>query len=47
VTERGTMFGYHNLVVDMRSLVVLRQSTGVPVIFDARTRSKGQQEKPE
>ena len=34
VTERGTCFGYHNLVVDMRSLVILRK-TGCPVIFDA------------
>ncbi len=34
VTERGTTFGYHNLVVDMRSLVMLRE-TGCPVIFDA------------
>jgi 2-dehydro-3-deoxyphosphooctonate aldolase (KDO 8-P synthase) len=34
VTERGTTFGYHNLVVDMRSISVLRQ-TGFPVIFDA------------
>jgi 2-dehydro-3-deoxyphosphooctonate aldolase (KDO 8-P synthase) len=34
LTERGTCFGYHNLVVDMRSLVILR-STGYPVIFDA------------
>ena len=33
VTERGTSFGYHDLVVDMRSLVLLRQS-GCPVIFD-------------
>jgi 2-dehydro-3-deoxyphosphooctonate aldolase (KDO 8-P synthase) len=34
VTERGTSFGYHNLVVDMRSLAILR-SLGWPVIFDA------------
>jgi 2-dehydro-3-deoxyphosphooctonate aldolase (KDO 8-P synthase) len=34
VTERGTTFGYHNLVADMRSIPVLRQ-TGFPVIFDA------------
>jgi len=34
LTERGTSFGYHNLVVDMRSLVILRR-TGYPVIFDA------------
>jgi 2-dehydro-3-deoxyphosphooctonate aldolase (KDO 8-P synthase) len=34
LTERGTMFGYHNLVVDMRSLVVMR-SFGYPVMFDA------------
>ncbi len=34
LTERGATFGYNNLVVDMRSLVVLR-SLGCPVIFDA------------
>jgi 2-dehydro-3-deoxyphosphooctonate aldolase (KDO 8-P synthase) len=34
ITERGTFFGYHNLVVDMRSLSIVRQS-GYPVIFDA------------
>lgn len=34
VCERGTMFGYNNLVVDMRSLVELRE-TGCPVVFDA------------
>lgn len=34
VTERGSTFGYGNLVVDMRSLVILRDM-GVPVIFDA------------
>ena len=34
VTERGTTFGYHNLVVDMRSLGRLRQ-LGAPVVFDA------------
>ena len=33
LTERGTTFGYNNLVVDMRSLPVMR-SLGVPVIFD-------------
>lgn len=33
LTERGTTFGYHNLVVDMRSLVIMR-SLGYPVIFD-------------
>ncbi len=33
LTERGTSFGYNNLVVDMRSLPVLRQM-GCPVIFD-------------
>jgi 2-dehydro-3-deoxyphosphooctonate aldolase (KDO 8-P synthase) len=35
VTERGTFFGYGDLVVDMRNFVRLRTSTGVPVIFDA------------
>jgi 2-dehydro-3-deoxyphosphooctonate aldolase (KDO 8-P synthase) len=34
LTERGTSFGYHNLVVDMRGLVQLRE-LGFPVIFDA------------
>jgi 2-dehydro-3-deoxyphosphooctonate aldolase (KDO 8-P synthase) len=33
LTERGTTFGYHNLVVDMRSLPMLR-SFGWPVVFD-------------
>jgi len=33
VTERGTSFGYHNLVVDMRAFPMIRE-TGVPVIFD-------------
>ncbi|MCF8080627.1 MAG: 3-deoxy-8-phosphooctulonate synthase, partial [Desulfobacterales bacterium] len=34
VTERGTMFGYNNLVVDFRGIEVIRAS-GWPVIFDA------------
>src|SRR5205823_5883034 len=34
VCERGASFGYHNLVSDMRSLVIMR-STGCPVVFDA------------
>ncbi len=34
LTERGTFFGYHDLVVDMRSLVVMRR-LGFPVLFDA------------
>lgn len=34
ITERGTTFGYNNLVADMRSLPLLRK-TGYPVIFDA------------
>lgn len=34
LTERGTTFGYHNLVVDMRSLVIMR-NMNVPVVFDA------------
>ena len=33
VTERGSSFGYQNLVVDMRSLAILRK-LGYPVIFD-------------
>jgi 2-dehydro-3-deoxyphosphooctonate aldolase (KDO 8-P synthase) len=34
LTERGTCFGYHNLVVDMRGVVEMR-ALGWPVIFDA------------
>src|SRR5205823_5915385 len=34
LTERGTSFGYNNLVVDMRSLAVMKQF-GFPVIYDA------------
>ncbi|MCI0436152.1 MAG: 3-deoxy-8-phosphooctulonate synthase [Gemmatimonadetes bacterium] len=34
VTERGTFFGYGDLVVDMRSFARLRAATGAPVVFD-------------
>ena len=34
LTERGTTFGYNNLVVDMRGLAIMRES-GWPVVFDA------------
>lgn len=34
LTERGTTFGYNNLVADMRSIPILKR-TGYPVIFDA------------
>jgi 2-dehydro-3-deoxyphosphooctonate aldolase (KDO 8-P synthase) len=53
LTERGASFGYNNLVVDMRSLPVMRR-LGYPVVFDAThsvqlpggggTRSSGQRE---
>lgn len=53
LTERGTTFGYNNLVVDMRSLPIMRRS-GFPVVLDAThsvqlpggetTRSGGQPE---
>jgi 2-dehydro-3-deoxyphosphooctonate aldolase (KDO 8-P synthase) len=35
VTERGTFFGYGDLVVDMRTFARLRAACGVPVVFDA------------
>jgi 2-dehydro-3-deoxyphosphooctonate aldolase (KDO 8-P synthase) len=35
VTERGTFFGYGDLVVDMRSFARLREATAMPVVFDA------------
>ena len=34
LTERGTTFGYHNLIVDMRSLVIMKE-LGYPVVMDA------------
>lgn len=34
LTERGTSFGYHNLVVDMRGLAIMAE-TGCPIVFDA------------
>ncbi|UCD10801.1 MAG: 3-deoxy-8-phosphooctulonate synthase [Nitrospinaceae bacterium] len=53
LTERGFMFGYNNMVVDMRSLVLMREH-GCPVVYDAThslqlpggegTRSGGQRE---
>lgn len=53
LTERGSMFGYNNLVVDMRALPIMRR-TGYPVVFDAThsvqlpggagTKSSGQRE---
>jgi 2-dehydro-3-deoxyphosphooctonate aldolase (KDO 8-P synthase) len=34
LTERGSSFGYHNLVVDFRSLLIMRKF-GYPIVFDA------------
>ncbi len=34
LTERGTTFGYHNLVVDMRSFIIMKE-LGYPVVMDA------------
>lgn len=35
VCERGASFGYNNLVSDMRSIAIMRETTGCPVVFDA------------
>ncbi len=35
VTERGTFFGYGDLVVDMRNFARMKEATGCPVVFDA------------
>ena len=35
LTERGACFGYNNLVSDMRSLEIMKNEIGFPVIFDA------------
>ena len=34
VTDRGTMFGYQDLIVDMRGIPVMQQKCGCPVIVD-------------
>ena len=34
MTERGTQFGYNNLVVDMRAIAIMADF-GLPVVFDA------------
>jgi len=34
LTERGTTFGYHNLVVDMRAFIIMKE-LGYPVVMDA------------
>jgi 2-dehydro-3-deoxyphosphooctonate aldolase (KDO 8-P synthase) len=33
--ERGTSFGYGNLIVDMRGLQIMKEATGAPIVFDA------------
>ncbi len=35
LTERGVSFGYHQLVSDFRALAIMRETTGLPVCFDA------------
>jgi 2-dehydro-3-deoxyphosphooctonate aldolase (KDO 8-P synthase) len=50
VTERGSSFGYNNLVVDMRSLAIMRKFA--PVVFDAThsvqlpSASRGDEDEP-
>jgi len=34
ITERGNTFGFDNLIVDMRSIPIIQEETGYPVIFD-------------
>ena len=34
ITERGNTFGFDNLIVDMRSIPIMQDETGYPVIFD-------------
>lgn len=35
ITERGSSFGYNNLVVDMRSVQIIQDELGLPLLFDA------------
>ena len=34
ITERGNSFGFDNLIADMRSIPIMQEETGYPVIFD-------------
>lgn len=34
ITERGNTFGFDNLIVDLRSIPIMQEDTGYPVIFD-------------
>lgn len=35
VTERGTCFGYNNLVVDFRGMLIMKEELNCPIVFDA------------
>lgn len=35
ITDRGTTFGYNNLVVDMRGVQIIQEELGFPYVFDA------------
>jgi 2-dehydro-3-deoxyphosphooctonate aldolase (KDO 8-P synthase) len=35
ITERGTSFGYNTLISDMRSIDIMKEEIGYPIIFDA------------
>jgi len=35
VTERGTCFGYNNLVVDFRGMLIMKEENRCPIVFDA------------
>ncbi len=35
ITERGTSFGYNNLIVDMRCIQIIQEELGYPLVFDA------------
>lgn len=35
ITERGSCFGYNNLVVDMRGIKIIQEELGYPLVFDA------------
>jgi len=35
ITERGTSFGYNNLIVDFRGIKIMQDATSCPIIFDA------------
>ena len=46
ITDRGTSFGYNNLVVDMRGVQIIQDELGYPLVFDATHSGGGRRAEP-